>query len=55
MGVIVVGSLNIDLVVHLDRMPNPGETLHGKTFHTYPGGKGLNQAVARHAHQQQPA
>jgi len=46
MGVIVVGSLNIDLVVHLDRMPNPGETLHGKTFHTYPGGKGLNQAVA---------
>jgi ribokinase len=46
MGVIVVGSLNIDLVVHLERMPNPGETLHGKTFHTYPGGKGLNQAVA---------
>jgi ribokinase len=27
-------------------MPNPGETLHGNTFETYPGGKGLNQAVA---------
>lgn len=46
MSVVVAGSLNIDLVVNLDRMPNPGETVHGQTFQTFPGGKGLNQAVA---------
>lgn len=46
MSVIVAGSLNIDLVVNLKRMPNPGETVHGDTFQTFPGGKGLNQAVA---------
>jgi len=46
MGVVVAGSLNIDLVVNLDRMPLPGETVHGKTFQTFPGGKGLNQAVS---------
>ena len=45
MSVVVPGSLNIDLVVNLDRMPNPGETVHGQTFQTFPGGKGLNQAV----------
>ena len=45
MSVVVPGSLNIDLVVNLDRMPNPGETVHGRTFLTFPGGKGLNQAV----------
>jgi ribokinase len=45
MSVVVAGSLNIDLVVNLDRMPNPGETVHGRTFQTFPGGKGLNQAV----------
>jgi len=42
----VVGSLNIDLVVELDRMPNPGETVFGSTLERHPGGKGLNQAVA---------
>jgi len=46
MGVVIAGSLNIDLVVNLDRMPNPGETVHGKTFQTFAGGKGLNQAVS---------
>lgn len=46
MGVLLVGSLNIDLVAYLDVMPKPGETLHGNSFHTFPGGKGLNQAVA---------
>ena len=46
MGVLVVGSLNMDLVVNLNRMPNPGETVMGDTFLTFPGGKGLNQAVA---------
>ncbi|HBE77047.1 MAG TPA: ribokinase [Firmicutes bacterium] len=42
----VVGSINMDLVVTTDRFPQPGETLNGKEFHTYPGGKGANQAVA---------
>ena len=44
--VAVVGSLNIDLVVELDRMPNPGETVFGSSLERHPGGKGLNQAVA---------
>ena len=44
--VVVVGSLNVDLVVGLDRMPDPGETVMGRTLDQHPGGKGLNQAVA---------
>ena len=43
--VIVLGSLNMDLVVTTDRLANPGETLKGRAFATYPGGKGSNQAV----------
>src|SRR6056300_49165 len=42
----VVGSLNIDLVVGLDRMPQAGETVFGSSLERHPGGKGLNQAVA---------
>ncbi len=42
----IVGSINMDLVVSIDRAPNRGETLMGKNFHTNPGGKGANQAVA---------
>jgi ribokinase len=42
----VVASLNMDLVVTVDRFPKPGETVTGKEFATYPGGKGGNQAVA---------
>ncbi len=42
----VVGSLNMDLVVRTPRIPRPGETIIGKDFHTIPGGKGANQAVA---------
>ena len=42
----VVGSLNMDLVVRVPRMPVPGETLIGHDFHVIPGGKGANQAVA---------
>ncbi len=44
--VVVVGSANLDLVVRSPRIPRPGETLIGSSFAEYPGGKGLNQAVA---------
>ncbi|GAP12461.1 ribokinase [Longilinea arvoryzae] len=44
--IIVVGSLNMDLVVRVARHPRLGETLLGGEFHTFPGGKGANQAVA---------
>lgn len=44
--VVVVGSLNMDLVMRTPRVPVGGETLHGHEFSTLPGGKGANQAVA---------
>lgn len=44
--VTVVGSFNMDLVVHGAPLPRPGETVVGGTFATHPGGKGANQAVA---------
>ena len=44
--VVIVGSLNMDLVARAPRLPVPGETLLGRTFSTVPGGKGANQAVA---------
>lgn len=44
--ILVVGSLNMDLVATAPRMPQLGETLTGDSFATYPGGKGANQAVA---------
>ena len=46
MGVLLIGSLNIDLVSRVETMVKPGETIMGKDFQTFPGGKGLNQAVA---------
>jgi len=45
-GVAVVGSLNIDMLAHSERLPGPGETLVGQRFVMTPGGKGANQAVA---------
>ncbi len=42
----IFGSINMDLVMRVDRVPGPGETLSGKNFSTIPGGKGGNQAVA---------
>lgn len=45
-GVVVVGSINADLVVTLERHPHPGETLLGRSLTVLPGGKGANQAVA---------
>ena len=44
--VCVVGSANLDLVATVERLPAPGETVRGLSFAEYPGGKGLNQAVA---------
>jgi ribokinase len=42
----VIGSSNTDMIIKLDRIPQPGETLLGGEFVTAPGGKGANQAVA---------
>ena len=44
--VVVVGSINVDLVVRVARLPGPGETVVGGTFERHGGGKGANQAVA---------
>ncbi|GAA1327136.1 ribokinase [Leucobacter albus] len=44
--ILVVGSLNADLVVQTARFPQPGETLTGSELRVIPGGKGANQAVA---------
>ena len=44
--IVVVGSINLDLVCTASRIPAPGETLSGERFQTFHGGKGANQAVA---------
>ncbi|MCY4146825.1 MAG: ribokinase [Chloroflexi bacterium] len=44
--IVVVGSFNTDLTSYMQRMPRPGETVHGERFVTGAGGKGSNQAVA---------
>jgi ribokinase len=44
--IVVVGSINIDLVARAQRIPVAGETVAGLDFQTHPGGKGANQAVA---------
>ena len=45
-GIVVVGSINVDLVVRVAILPRPGETVLGGRFASVPGGKGANQAVA---------
>jgi len=45
-NIIVIGSLNADLVVRAPRFPEPGETISGEDLAIIPGGKGANQAVA---------
>src|SRR5579864_2488 len=44
--IVVVGSINLDLVASTQRIPIAGETVAGVSFRTFPGGKGANQAVA---------
>lgn len=44
--IVVVGSINMDLVTQASRFVGPGETILGEDFVTVPGGKGANQAVA---------
>ena len=44
--VVVFGSINLDLTARLDRLPQPGETLAGRSFSQAGGGKGANQALA---------
>jgi len=45
-AVLVAGSANLDFVVRASHVPAPGETVLGRDFATFPGGKGANQAVA---------
>jgi ribokinase len=45
-GVVVLGSVNADLVLRCAQLQLPGQTVHGRDFETLPGGKGANQAVA---------
>lgn len=44
--VVVLGSINVDTTYHVDRFPQPGETISAKSKSSAPGGKGANQAVA---------
>jgi len=46
MSVLVFGSLNLDLVTYADKLPAIGETIVGEKLLKFPGGKGLNQALA---------
>lgn len=44
--IFVLGSINVDLVIESDRIPNEGETIYGRNFLTNIGGKGFNQTIA---------
>lgn len=44
-NILVIGSLNVDLMVQVDELPVPGQTLTSRSFEILPGGKGMNQAV----------
>ncbi|MET0683552.1 MAG: PfkB family carbohydrate kinase, partial [Casimicrobiaceae bacterium] len=44
--IVVFGSVNLDLVARVARLPLPGETITGSAFAALPGGKGANQALA---------
>lgn len=44
--IVILGSINVDLVSFADRFPHPGETINGTGFEIHQGGKGANQAVS---------
>jgi len=44
--IVVLGSLNVDLVARVPHLPRPGETIMAESLQTFPGGKGANQAAA---------
>jgi len=46
MSILVIGSANTDLIIQVDMLPKPGQTILGKNFNTASGGKGANQAMA---------
>jgi ribokinase len=46
MAIAVFGSINMDVTAYMERLPKPGETLHGREYILGLGGKGANQAVA---------
>jgi len=46
MRMLVIGSVNMDVVARVDRVPSPGQNVRGRDLRTIPGGKGANQAVA---------
>lgn len=46
MKIAIVGSMNMDMILHADRIPLKGETIYGKSIEYQPGGKGANQAAA---------
>ena len=45
-SIVVIGSVNLDIVATAERLPTPGETITGAELNRYPGGKGANQALA---------
>lgn len=44
--IVVIGSINMDIVSSMDAYQKPGQTIRGSGFGAFPGGKGANQAVA---------
>jgi ribokinase len=44
--ILVIGSINQDIVIECEKIPNPGETVFGDSLHFFSGGKGVNQAIA---------
>jgi ribokinase len=47
-SILVLGSVNLDIVASVSRLPVAGETVSGASLNRYPGGKGANQALAAH-------